>query len=87
MSSEYGPPFYYSYDDGHNKPYISGPYSEDELDTHIDEDCDFADLLHDGFAENDYGEEYRLWTAEMLEREANHKLEQARKIRAGEKLP
>jgi hypothetical protein len=88
--SRFKAPFYYSYDDLHNPPYISGPWSEEEFrEKIVPSDADeefFEELVETGTAEN-MGERYELWDAEKLEEQIKEQLEQIRKIRAGESLP
>jgi hypothetical protein len=89
--SRFKQPFYISYDDLHNTPYIAGPYTWDEIrKLRLPDDVDdefIEDLLEMGFAEWDGGERYELWNAEKLEDEIKEQLEIIKKIRALEKLP
>ena len=88
--SRFMPPFYISYDDRHNRPYISGPWSEEELRSHrLPDDADdefFEDLFENGYAEW-MGEAYELHSVETLEEEIREQLTTIDKIRKGEKLP
>lgn len=81
----YGPPFYYSYDDLHNSPYVSGPWTLDELKARIG-DADLDELLEFGYAE-DAGERYWLHSAESIEGEIADMLVELEKVRRGEDLP
>ncbi len=84
--SRFGPLFYYSHDDLHNTPYISGPWSEAEIKERIPVD-DWEEFLECGYGEADGGERYELYSAEKLEGQIKAELEIIRKIRAGEDLP
>jgi hypothetical protein len=84
LTSAFGPPFYYSHDDRHNAPYISGPWSTEELLARTN-GCD--ELLGEGSAEDGDGELYSLHTADTLEADARGLRRLARVMRVGGKLP
>lgn len=79
------PPYYYSIDDRHNVPYIAGPCTFEELQTVIDDDVVFLELVFNGEAE-EY-DRFVLHTPEGEEAKIKETLEIIRKMRAGEKLP
>ena len=81
------PPYYYSYDDGLNEPYIAGPYTLDELRKSLPDDLSVSELTSKGVASDGFGESYELWTPEKLRKKIAEELEQIRRMEAGEKLP
>lgn len=85
----WGPPYYLSYDDRHNRPYVAGPFTHEELLKRLPAaiDQEFIDELFEyGEAEFE-GENYELWSEEKLRGKAADWAGLADKVKAGEKLP